>query len=106
MTPWLRACLQVAALAAAGRSVLLASYTNSAVDNVLLKLRAAGVGFLRLGRSASIHAGVRDALPGGARHLADTVAALRLLAATARVVSNSSTPYSLEQPIIEPHPDV
>jgi len=33
----------VAALAAAGRSVLLTSYTNSAVDNVLLKLRAAGM---------------------------------------------------------------
>ena len=56
---------QIAALAAAGRSVLLTSYTNSAVDTVLLKLRAAGVGFLRLGRAASVHAGVRDALPGG-----------------------------------------
>ena len=77
---------QVAALAAAGRSVLLTSYTNSAVDNVLLKLRAAGVEFLRLGRAASVHAGVSDALPGGARHPAATVAALRQLSATTGVV--------------------
>jgi len=79
--------MQVAALAAAGRSVLLTSYTNSAVDNVLLKLRAAGVDFLRLGRAASVYAGVSDALPGGPRHPAATVAALRQLSATARVVS-------------------
>ena len=68
--------------------MLLTSYTNSAVDNVLLKLRAAGVDFLRLGRAASVHAGVSDALPGGPRHPAATVAALRQLSATARVVSS------------------
>ena len=77
---------QIAALAAAGRSVLLTSYTNSAVDNVLLKLRAAGVDFLRVGRAASVHAVVRDALPNGTRHPAATVAAMRQLSATARVV--------------------
>ena len=88
----------MAALAAAGRSVLLTSYTNSAVDTVLLKLRAAGVDFLRLGRAASVHTRIRDALPGGARHpAATTVAALRQLSATARVVSDRST-------IMEPVP--
>ena len=59
---------------------------HSAVDNILLKLRAEGVDFLRLGRSGAVHPGVADAVPGGARHPAATVAALRQLAATSAVV--------------------
>ncbi|KAJ8019898.1 DNA replication ATP-dependent helicase/nuclease DNA2 [Holothuria leucospilota] len=38
-----------------GKSVLLTSYTHSAVDNILLKLRKHGVSFLRLGSSYRIH---------------------------------------------------
>ncbi len=72
--------------------MLLTSYTNSAVDNVLLKLRAAGVDFLRVGRAASVHAGVRDALPNGTRHPAATVAAMRQLSATASVVRAAAAP--------------
>lgn len=56
------------------------------MDNILLKLRKEGVDFLRLGRASSVHPGVADAVPGGARHPATTVAALRLLAATSAVV--------------------
>ncbi len=44
-----------------GLSVLLTSYTHSAVDNVLLKLIQVGFkDFLRLGRSHRIH---QDVLP-------------------------------------------
>eukprot|EP00192_Tetraselmis_astigmatica_P001403 CAMPEP_0117649998 /NCGR_PEP_ID=MMETSP0804-20121206/1299_1 /TAXON_ID=1074897 /ORGANISM="Tetraselmis astigmatica, Strain CCMP880" /LENGTH=1750 /DNA_ID=CAMNT_0005455829 /DNA_START=245 /DNA_END=5500 /DNA_ORIENTATION=- len=49
-------CHIVGALAAAGRSVLLTAYTNSAVDNVLLRLKAGGrYDFLRIGSRGAIH---------------------------------------------------
>ncbi|PVD31406.1 hypothetical protein C0Q70_06818 [Pomacea canaliculata] len=38
-----------------GHSVLLTSYTHSAVDNILLKLKEDNVPFLRLGRSSRVH---------------------------------------------------
>ncbi|KAK7487914.1 hypothetical protein BaRGS_00020815 [Batillaria attramentaria] len=43
-----------------GQSVLLTSYTHSAVDNILLKLKKDGVPFLRLGRSSRIHPQIQD----------------------------------------------
>ncbi|KAK7088075.1 hypothetical protein V1264_022042 [Littorina saxatilis] len=43
-----------------GQSVLLTSYTHSAVDNILLKLKKDGVPFLRLGRSSRIHPDIQD----------------------------------------------
>ncbi|KAK4301412.1 hypothetical protein Pmani_026446 [Petrolisthes manimaculis] len=43
-----------------GLSVLITSYTHSAVDNILLKLRMYEVDFLRLGRTTRIHT---DILP-------------------------------------------
>ncbi|KAJ3592791.1 hypothetical protein NHX12_005130 [Muraenolepis orangiensis] len=43
-------CTLVRILHACGFSVLLTSYTHSAVDNILLKLKRFRVGFLRLGR--------------------------------------------------------
>lgn len=46
-------------LVAQGKSVLLTSYTHTAVDNILLKLRDAKIGILRLGASAKIHPEVR-----------------------------------------------
>ncbi|XP_071941006.1 DNA replication ATP-dependent helicase/nuclease DNA2-like [Antedon mediterranea] len=42
-----------------GKSVLLTSYTHSAIDNILLKLCKHDVKFIRLGRSLSIHPDVR-----------------------------------------------
>ncbi|KAI8520978.1 Tripartite DNA replication factor [Branchiostoma belcheri] len=45
-------------LLACGNSVLLTSYTNSAVDNVLLKLSKYKLDFLRLGSSSRVHPGV------------------------------------------------
>ncbi len=52
--------LQVRILHACGFSVLLTSYTHSAVDNILLKLKRFKIGFLRLGRSQKVH---HDILP-------------------------------------------
>jgi DNA replication ATP-dependent helicase Dna2 len=38
-----------------GKTVLLTSYTHTAVDNVLLKLEESGIDFIRLGRAENIH---------------------------------------------------
>ncbi|KAF3686321.1 DNA replication ATP-dependent helicase/nuclease DNA2 [Channa argus] len=48
-------CTLVRILHACGFSVLLTSYTHSAVDNILLKLKRFRVGFLRLGQSQKVH---------------------------------------------------
>ncbi|KAL2892648.1 DNA replication ATP-dependent helicase/nuclease DNA2 [Bienertia sinuspersici] len=45
----------VKALLMRGASILLTSYTNSAVDNLLVKLKAQGIDFLRIGRSEAVH---------------------------------------------------
>ena len=50
----------IRALVAKGKSVLLASYTHSAVDNILLKLRDDKISLLRLGALAKIHSDVKD----------------------------------------------
>lgn len=50
----------VKALLARGASILLSSYTNSAVDNLLLKLKAQGIDFIRLGRTAAIHPDIQE----------------------------------------------
>lgn len=42
------------------KSVLLASYTHTAVDNILLKLKDAGFPILRIGAIAKIHADVQE----------------------------------------------
>ncbi|GAM83565.1 hypothetical protein ANO11243_015530 [Dothideomycetidae sp. 11243] len=60
----------IRALVARGKSVLLTSYTHTAVDNILLKLRDSSVSVLRLGVTAKIHPDVQEfaklaALPRG-----------------------------------------
>jgi DNA replication ATP-dependent helicase Dna2 len=47
-------------LVAKGKSVLLTSYTHTAVDNILLKIKSDKIGILRLGASAKIHPDVRE----------------------------------------------
>lgn len=49
----------VRVLLARGASVLITSYTHSAVDNLLLKLIQEGVRCLRIGKPDSVHPGVR-----------------------------------------------
>ncbi|XP_066477496.1 DNA replication ATP-dependent helicase/nuclease DNA2 [Tiliqua scincoides] len=48
-------CALVRILYACGFSVLLTSFTHTAVDNILLKLAKFKVGFLRLGRAQKVH---------------------------------------------------
>ncbi|KAK9824153.1 hypothetical protein WJX72_008129 [[Myrmecia] bisecta] len=76
----------VQALVSCGCSVLLTSYTNSAVDNILLKLIDAKVSFVRLGRPDTVHPAVRPYLVGGEQHPDTSVAGRQRLAATASVV--------------------
>ncbi|XP_057549836.1 DNA replication ATP-dependent helicase/nuclease JHS1 [Amaranthus tricolor] len=45
----------IKALLMRGASVLLTSYTNSAVDNLLIKLKIQGIDFLRIGRCEAVH---------------------------------------------------
>lgn len=52
-------CTLVRILYACGFSVLLTSYTHSAVDNILLKLIRFKVGFLRLGRKQKVHSDIQ-----------------------------------------------
>lgn len=69
-----------------GKSVLLTSYTNSAVDNVLLKLLQEAVHFLRLGRRESVHPMLQGWTVGGEWYPDTSVKALRQLSETAQVV--------------------
>ena len=50
----------IRALVAKGKSVLLTSYTHTAVDNILLKIRNDNIDILRLGAAAKIHPEVRE----------------------------------------------
>ncbi|KAL8748361.1 MAG: hypothetical protein Q9184_007361 [Pyrenodesmia sp. 2 TL-2023] len=50
----------IRALTAQGKSVLLTSYTHTAVDNILLKIRHDHIGVFRLGALAKIHPEVQD----------------------------------------------
>ncbi|XP_015269363.1 PREDICTED: DNA replication ATP-dependent helicase/nuclease DNA2 [Gekko japonicus] len=52
-------CALVRILYACGFSVLLTSFTHTAVDNILLKLAKFKVGFLRLGRAQKVHPDIR-----------------------------------------------
>ncbi|XP_057980952.1 DNA replication ATP-dependent helicase/nuclease JHS1 [Malania oleifera] len=49
----------VKALLMRGASILLTSYTNSAIDNLLIKLKAQGIDFARVGRHDAVHEEVR-----------------------------------------------
>ena len=50
----------IRALVAQGKSVLLTSYTHTAVDNILLKLRKDGIGIFRLGAVAKVHPEIQE----------------------------------------------
>ncbi|KAF5608779.1 DNA replication ATP-dependent helicase Dna2 [Fusarium subglutinans] len=50
----------IRALTSQGKSVLLTSHTHTAVDNILLKLKADKIPILRLGAPAKVHPDVRD----------------------------------------------
>ncbi|KAK6140588.1 hypothetical protein DH2020_025671 [Rehmannia glutinosa] len=50
----------VKALLMRGSSILLTSYTNSAVDNLLTKLKAQGIDFIRIGRNEAVHEEIQE----------------------------------------------
>ncbi|MCJ1304407.1 Tripartite DNA replication factor [Hypocenomyce scalaris] len=50
----------IRALAAQGKSILLTSYTHTAVDNILLKVRNDNIGILRIGAVAKVHTEVQE----------------------------------------------
>ena len=50
----------IRALVTKGKSVLLTSYTHTAVDNILLKIRDGGFPVLRIGAVAKVHPDVQD----------------------------------------------
>lgn len=50
----------IRALTAQGKSVLLTSYTHTAVDNILLKIRDDNIGIFRLGAVAKVHPDVQE----------------------------------------------
>lgn len=50
----------IKALVAQGKSVLLTSYTHTAVDNILLKFRNENIGILRIGATAKVHPEVQQ----------------------------------------------
>ncbi|XP_037000308.2 DNA replication ATP-dependent helicase/nuclease DNA2 isoform X2 [Artibeus jamaicensis] len=52
-------CALVRILYTCGFSVLLTSYTHSAVDNILLKLAKFKIGFLRLGQPQKVHPAIQ-----------------------------------------------
>lgn len=56
----------------AKKTVLLTSFTNSAVDNILLKVKEDGVDFLRIGNPSRIHKDILNYVPGeGSKKVGD-----------------------------------
>lgn len=65
----------------------MTSYTNSALDNILLKLVENGVNnFVRLGRASSCHPSIQQYMPGGQRYPQRSTAELQQLAASTPIV--------------------
>ncbi len=81
----------IRALEMAGKRVLLVSYTNSAVDHVMLKLASQGFdNFLRLGRPSRVNSRLEEFLPMGKRYQADTAEKLQALMERIPVVGVSA----------------
>ena len=76
-----------------GCSVLITSYTNSAVDNILLKLMAAGVSFLRLGRPETTHPDIREHMIGGAKYPNVSTSGLKEISQQIKVVWLPDVPH-------------
>lgn len=54
------------------KTVLLASYTHSAVDNILLKVKDYNIKFLRVGMPSKVHRDIRPYIPGYGEQQIDT----------------------------------
>lgn len=79
------------ALAAIGKRVLLSSYTNSAVDNVLTKLARSGyTNFVRVGRKDRVHQDVHDNVLGSEKFPINTTSDLLHIVHTVPIVATSA----------------
>lgn len=67
--------------------MLVASYTNAAVDNVLLKLEDLGVDFIRVGRSMKIHPRILKYTLGGEAYSDTTLKSIKEIRDSTLVVS-------------------
>ncbi|KAI6659322.1 DNA replication ATP-dependent helicase/nuclease DNA2 [Oopsacas minuta] len=68
----LAACL-IRVLLSQKQTVLLSSFTNTALDNILLKLVEVGVDFVRIGRDSSVHPSIVKYLPHNCLKDTDTI---------------------------------
>lgn len=59
-------------LIAAKKTVLVTSYTHSAVDTILLKLKSSGIDFLRLGNEEKVHRDIKGYLPSTSNCISET----------------------------------
>ena len=81
----------IRALAQMGKRVLLVSYTNSAVDHVLLKLVSLGFeNFVRIGRLGRVHQNLEEFTPLGKKHNAHSPSQMRDLMARVNLVGVSA----------------
>lgn len=81
----------IKALAAVGKRVLLVSYTNAAVDHVMLKLISGGFeNFLRLGRPGRVNSRLVEFMPTGNRYGASTSTEMSAIMARIPVVGVSA----------------
>ncbi|GAN02316.1 DNA helicase [Mucor ambiguus] len=68
------------------QTVLVAAYTHTALDNVLIKVREHGVDVLRLGNSDKVMPAMRDCMPSSNSNCATTVQEMRELYGSKKVV--------------------
>lgn len=79
--------LAVQALVARGSTVLVTSYTNAAVDNILLRLKENGFrDMLRIGRTEGAHPELLEFTPGSPQMPLQSVAAYQQAIQTAKVI--------------------
>ena len=84
------------------RRVLLTSYTNTAVDNVLLKLVPFGdIPFMRIGREDRVHHDLRPYCPGGDKYPLTTVDECSRHADEAYVIG--TTALGINDPFVQRH---
>lgn len=87
--------LLLQALLDQGLSVLVTSYTNSAVDNILAKLARPGPGeeavrFVRVGSAGAVHPDIQPYMAGGAMWPGTSTRELKETMSRAQVVSATS----------------
>ncbi|GLI58557.1 hypothetical protein VaNZ11_000304 [Volvox africanus] len=88
----------IRALVETRATILVASYTNSAVDNILMKLIGTPVSFVRLGSAQAVHPAIRPYMPGGEYHPDTSVAGLQEVMGRVNVVG--CTCLSVHHPLL------